>query len=201
MNSDKLKLLTAIISVAAAAATFILFAETNLNSSYVYLVAIAASAYAAAFSLVYSRTIERNRARKKQIFIIHAREDSEQAINLADHLKASGFNPWLDVQNIVPGQRWEKAVLHALEQSVVALFLSSENTVKADGYFSKEIQIVMESFGVSNEFDSPIIPVRLDDTELPQSLSGIQWLDLYGANSLEILEESLSAYLLERKSA
>ena len=59
----------------------------------------------------------------------------------------------------------------------------------------------MESFGVSNEFDSPIIPVRLDDTELPQSLSGIQWLDLYGANSLEILEESLSAYLLERKSA
>lgn len=196
MRSDQLKIFTGVVAALASAATFILFSDLDINKNISWAVATMASLYVAGFSLLFTRRLERRRAKEKRVFIIHAREDVDSALEIAHKLKEEGFNPWLDIIDILPGQRWEKAVQHALEESAIALFLSSENTTNSDGYFNKEIQYVMSSFRVRNELDSPVIPVRLDDSELPDELVGIQWID-YSPQGTDKLTHALQSFLLK----
>ena len=51
------------------------------------------------------------------IFISYAREDRDVARKLYNRLKQEGFNPWLDQENIVPGQDWEKEIRKAIKEA------------------------------------------------------------------------------------
>src|SRR5215212_3937937 len=72
-----------------------------------HLVAAALAAAAATISIVLSRRLGRAR-NKKRVFIIYALEDREVARRLTEQLAAEGFNPWLDIDELKPGQRWKK---------------------------------------------------------------------------------------------
>lgn len=47
-------------------------------------------------------------------FFSYCREDSDFALRLAGDLKEAGASVWLDQLDIVPGQRWDRAVEDAL---------------------------------------------------------------------------------------
>jgi hypothetical protein len=43
-----------------------------------------------------------------RVFICYAREDKEIAKKLYYDLKHSGIEPWIDMENLLPGQKWRK---------------------------------------------------------------------------------------------
>ena len=52
--------------------------------------------------------IRNNRAR---IFLAYAEEDRVVVRQLYAALQAAGFEPWMDVENLLPGQNWPRAIL------------------------------------------------------------------------------------------
>jgi hypothetical protein len=48
------------------------------------------------------------------VFISYAREDSGAAKRLQQDLKDAGLNPWLDKEEILPGQNWQNQIEHTI---------------------------------------------------------------------------------------
>jgi hypothetical protein len=52
-----------------------------------------------------------------QIFLSYAREDRQKVESLYQRLSDAGFRPWMDIKNILPGEKWQRSIQHALQQS------------------------------------------------------------------------------------
>lgn len=74
-----------------------------------------------------------------RVFISYAREDITYARKMFHDLARASYEPWLDCESLLPGQRWEPTIEQAIRESryFVAL-ISSRSSVKR-GYVQKEI--------------------------------------------------------------
>jgi hypothetical protein len=52
-----------------------------------------------------------------QIFLCYARQDEDAVRELYQRLSAAGFKPWMDQEDIHPGERWQASIDRAIEQS------------------------------------------------------------------------------------
>lgn len=199
MNNELIKKFTALVSIIAATFTFVAisleFKGAMFDKSYLLILTIIASASAAILSIVFTQRLEKKRLQEKWVFIIYSRKDKEAADSLAKTLSERGFRPWLDTQQILPGQRWEKAVLEGIEKSAVALFLVSKNTKSEKGFFEREVKAATDLLKAHSDLNSPVIPVRLDDVEVPKELAGVQWVNLYEESGTDFLLKGLEKSL------
>jgi len=188
-----MKKLSAILSLLSAAITLGIGVAGAMVWEGKFTAAIATAtglaALGALISLIWSRRVDRERAQQR-VFIVYAREDLETARDLAKQLESRGFNPWLDVDQVVPGQVWQSAVLNALEQSAAALVLVSKNLSKK-GFVQQELKTALDTLRDPEKDVSPIVPVRLDDTPVPEPLSKVQWVNLFEPDGLDRLESGL----------
>lgn len=115
-----------------------------------------------------------------QIFISYAREDQQVAKRLHADLRNSGVEPWLDVEDLLPGMRWQTALRSAIEESSYFIALMSTKSINKKGYVQKElcqaIEILLE-FPHGRVF---VIPARIEEcTPNHPTLNEIQWVDLF----------------------
>lgn len=196
MRFERKKELSAIISLlsvftAILASVATMFDLKGLPSQLEGMLAAAfAAAIAAAMSIVLSRKLARRR-QARHVFIVYARDDLETAKRLAKVMKDAGLNPWLDVEQLVPGQVWKKAVLKALEESSIALVIVSNNLQK-DGFVREELNAAMKLLQSRETDVVPIVPVRVDDSSVPEALAQIQWVDLREKDAEQQLLRGLS---------
>ncbi|MCP4106797.1 MAG: toll/interleukin-1 receptor domain-containing protein [Desulfobacteraceae bacterium] len=54
---------------------------------------------------------------KKKVFISYAREDIEIAERLYSNLKDAGLEPWMDKEDLLPGQEWDMTITKAIRES------------------------------------------------------------------------------------
>ncbi len=55
--------------------------------------------------------MERTKLRKQpQVFLAHAHEDKDQVLEVYQRLKAEGFKPWMDKEDLLPGQFWRDEI-------------------------------------------------------------------------------------------
>jgi hypothetical protein len=125
--------------------------------------------------------MEQETQKQLLIFLSHASEDNRQVHNLCKRLKDDGFNPWLDEERLLPGQDWNLEIEKALRASDAILLCFSELSVAKEGYIQREYKRAMRYLEEKPEGTIFIIPVRLDDCELPHFIREIQWVD-YPAN-------------------
>ena len=198
MRTEYLKYFSASITMFAAIITFFLFAEKTgfffLSEKWTILIGVVASAYAAFFSIFLSRRLKRKRERER-IFLIYSHKDKEAVRNISNKLKEMGYNPWLDEEEIVPGQNWQNTVLQGIENSALALYLSSKNTESSKGFMNSELKAARNLLRSSKESQSPIIPVFIEDSELPDELVGIHAVKLYEEKGYEQLDKGLKFFL------
>jgi hypothetical protein len=168
-------LISVMIAILASVATL---QEVNWLSSPLLTMSAAAivSAVAAMMSLVFSHELARRR-QARRIFIVYARDDLKTAKHLAALMNDAVLRPWLDVEQLVPGQLWKSAVLKALEESSVALVIVSNNLQKS-GFVREELNAAMKLLQSRETGIVPIVPVRVDDSSVPEELAQIQWVDL-----------------------
>jgi hypothetical protein len=111
------------------------------------------------------------------IFISHASEDNAAAKRLVKRLKEDGFDPWLDLDRLLPGQDWNFEIEKALHASGAILLCFSSVSVAKEGYIQREYKRAMKYLEEKPEGTIFVIPVRLDECELPFFIREIQYVD------------------------
>ena len=53
---------------------------------------------------------------KVKIFISYARVDAEPVAEIYRRLKAAGFDPWIDSEDMLPGVKWKDAIVKAVRE-------------------------------------------------------------------------------------
>ncbi|MCP4107089.1 MAG: toll/interleukin-1 receptor domain-containing protein [Desulfobacteraceae bacterium] len=114
-----------------------------------------------------------------KVFISYAREDYEIALKIYSDLKRSDVKPWLDQEDIYPGENWEKSTIKAIEDCNYFLALLSPNSVSKKGFFQKELKTAFDVAGKHPEGKIFIIPACIDYCLLPDMFQHIQYVNLF----------------------
>jgi hypothetical protein len=64
--------------------------------------------------------------------------------------------------------------------------------ISKKGFVQKEIQLALDVLQEREKNISPVIPVRLDDSKVPEMLSHIHWVDLFDQQGMARLMSGLS---------
>lgn len=113
------------------------------------------------------------------VFISYAREDRQRVIALGKVLRAHGLRTWIDIENIVPGERWEVAIESVLERADFVVICLSGNSVSKRSFAQREIKRTVRAEEQMLVDDIFLIPVRLESCELPVNLKDFQWVDAF----------------------
>jgi len=116
---------------------------------------------------------------KSKLFLSYAREDEEAVKKLYQRLARSGFKPWMDQKDILPGEQWKPAIQKAVREADFFLACLSNHSVNKRGFIQKEIRDALDAWQEKLESDVYLIPVRLEDCDTPDSLRSFQWVSLF----------------------
>jgi muconolactone delta-isomerase len=128
-----------------------------------------------------------------KVFICHSSGDKERVRTLYGKLKRDGFTPWLDQENILPGQEWDSEIRKAVRTSDVVVVCLSESSITKEGYVQKEIKLALDVAEEKPEGTIFLIPARFEDCQVPHRLVGWQWVDLFEARGYERVVAALRA--------
>jgi hypothetical protein len=129
--------------------------------------------------------------RRLLVFLCHSSADKPIARHLYSRLKADGFAPWLDVEDLIPGQDWQEeipAVVRACHAVVVCL---SRSSVTKEGYMQKEIRIALDTAEEKPPGTIFLIPARIEEVEVPVRLRTKQWVNLFNEDGYDRLLRAL----------
>lgn len=118
------------------------------------------------------------------IFLCYAREDFERVQALYELLKGLGLRPWLDKYNITCGELWQVAIERAVRSADFFIASFSNSSVRKTGFVQREYRLALDALAERPADSIFVIPVRLDDCDLPDlraagmRLTDIQWVDL-----------------------
>jgi hypothetical protein len=117
-----------------------------------------------------------------KIFISYAREDEESAKRLYEDLRNSELpiEPWIDKEEILPGQDWKREIRKAINESIVFIPVFSSTSVKKRGYVQVEVKYGIEVLKEIPPGEIFVIPVRLDPCDIPYNeLKQYHFQDLF----------------------
>ncbi len=97
----------------------------------------------------------------------------------------------------MPGEDWEVEIPKALFASDVILVCLSKNSVNKEGFVQKEITFALDKAMEKPEGTIFIIPVKLEDCEIPRRLTRYQWVDLSRAEGRKRLLMGLNKRVTE----
>ncbi|HEV3040732.1 MAG TPA: TIR domain-containing protein [Candidatus Angelobacter sp.] len=122
-----------------------------------------------------------------QIFLCHASEDKVRVRELYRKLRFDGLEPWLDTEDLIPGQEWDQAIRTAVRKSDVVLVCLSKHSTQKSGYVQKEIAQALDIAEEKPERTIFIIPVLLEDCVIPSRLNKWQAVSISNSEGYEKL--------------
>jgi hypothetical protein len=114
-----------------------------------------------------------------QIFLCYAQEDEEKVENLYQKLSDAGFKPWMAKKDILPGEMWKLSIQEAMRLSDFIVVCLSAISVSKRSFVQREIKDALDIWREKLESDIYLIPVRLENCEVPESLRDFQWVNLF----------------------
>ena len=137
-------------------------------------------------------------SKKVRIFICYAEEDFSHAYTIYEILKQEKYSPWIDRENILPGQDWDLEIEKAIRECNFFLACMSKNSVDKEGYVQKELKKGLEILDQKPTGTIYIIPVRLDECKVPPRFEKLHWCDFFQDRSVEKLLEAIKFGCKER---
>ncbi|HRJ59358.1 MAG TPA: TIR domain-containing protein, partial [Anaerolineales bacterium] len=123
------------------------------------------------------------------VFISYANEDKERVKELSRKLQDEGIATWVDEEQLLPGQVWELEIEKAIKQSGAVVLCLSKTSISKEGFVQKEYKRAIEYQQEKPEGTIFVIPVRLDDCEVPFFLKSLQYADF--PSGFDKLKQSL----------
>lgn len=137
---------------------------------------------------------------KPTIFISYSREDYESASMIYCHLKDAGYKPWMDKEDILPGDDWERKIQQMIRQSDFLIVCLSSNSISKRGYIQKEIKMALDTAKEIPPGSIYLIPVRLEECNIPDDLSQYHYVDLFKPGGLERIVLAIDVEWYQRNS-
>jgi hypothetical protein len=118
--------------------------------------------------------------RKVRVFLCHASQDKPAVREIYQRLLGEGWiDPWLDEDKLLPGQDWDLEIEKAVEAAHAVIVCLSNNSVTKEGYIQRELKFVLDVALEKPEGKVFVIPVRLDDCQVPRRIRSWQWIDIF----------------------
>jgi len=131
----------------------------------------------------------------KKIFICHANEDKNVAIEFYDKFIEEGFQPWLDKKSLLPGQNWQVEIPKEIKNTDYVLVLFSSNSVNKRGYVQKEYNLALDTLNEIPEGNIYVIPVKIDQCITPTKFEHLHWVNLFEEGAFEKILQSIKLTL------
>jgi len=117
---------------------------------------------------------------RPRVFLAYGEEDLAAVRRLASALRSRGFDPWVDKVKLLPGQNWPRAIENAIEATDFFIGCFSCSSVSKRGTFQGELRFALECARRMPLDEVFLIPVRLDECEVPPRIRrAIQYVDLF----------------------
>jgi CheY-like chemotaxis protein len=131
-----------------------------------------------------------------KVFLSYSRADETHAERLYKQLTEYGLDVWFDKESLLPGQSWEEEIRQEIQRSDYVILLLSKKSVGKRGFFQKEVRLALEVLDTIPIGHVYLLPIRIDECEVPARLTTIQYLDLFpqSNHSLEKLYKSIKLY-------
>lgn len=119
--------------------------------------------------------------RPLKVFLSYASQDKPSVRELSRRLVGEGWiETWQDEKNLLPGQDWRVKIEEAVEEADVVIIVLSQNSVTKEGHVQKELRYAREIALEKPEDTIFLIPLRLDECDVPRGLRFYQWVDYFG---------------------
>lgn len=133
-----------------------------------------------------------NQQRRLRVFLCHSSDDKPAVRDLYHRLQEDYIQPWLDEKELLPGQEWQEAISAAVRTSDVVLVCLSRLSVSKEGYLQREIREALRVEEEKPEGTIFIVPVRIEDVQIPQHLSKWQGANLFEKDGYRLLIAALN---------
>jgi hypothetical protein len=136
-------------------------------------------------------------AKLLKVFLCYVPSDTARIQDLCQRLRAAGFDPWIAVERLLPGDDWKVMIpemVRAVDLFLVCL--SREFNSKTD--FAH--RVVKHALGVAAEKPDGtkfIIPLRLEEVELPPTLEDWYPVNYFESTGWEKLLSALRKYAVQ----
>ena len=129
-----------------------------------------------------------------KVFLSYASQDRPAVQEIYDALKLENWiDPWLDKAKILPGQDWQMVIETAVDDADVAILCFSNQSVNKEGYVQREIRYAYNIALEKPEGTIFLIPLRLDECEIPRKLQYLQRVDYFDVEKTNAYADLLDA--------
>lgn len=132
------------------------------------------------------------------IFLCHASKDKNKVRELYRRLSKDGYAPWLDEENLLPGQEWAVEIPKVVKNSDIVIVCLSNRIETKTGYIQKELRIALDAADERPEGSIFIIPLRLEECSVPERLQRWHYVDYFEEHGYDKLVKGLN--FLERNT-
>ncbi|MEW6030867.1 MAG: toll/interleukin-1 receptor domain-containing protein [Chloroflexota bacterium] len=125
-------------------------------------------------------------------FLIYAHRDKKTVRDLYARLAGDGIEVWLDRERLLPGQDWQYEIRQAILKSDAVIVCLSPHFNRRKGYRHEELKIALEKVNWLPDNETFVIPVRLEECDMPESLRRLHRVDLFKAGGYKTLLKALA---------
>lgn len=129
--------------------------------------------------------------RPLRVFLCHSTSDKEAIRDLYRRLVADGIEPWLDEENILPGQDWHQEITKAIRNVDIVIVCFSNKSVNKTGYIQREIKYALDVADEQPAGAIFLIPLKLEECEIPDALRRWQYVNYFEGSGYERLMKAL----------
>ena len=112
--------------------------------------------------------------KQRHTFISYSRVNKQFALKLAKELKAAGFPIWLDLLDIPTGARWDDEIETALRECGIFMTILTPASIISEN--------AKDEIGYAIDHGKRILPVLLENCEVPLRLRRFQYVDFTSMN-------------------
>ena len=98
-----------------------------------------------------------------------------------------GVDIWFDETKLLPGDDWNYVINKELKETDIIIICLSRKSITKEGYVQKEIKRALDFAEEKPEGALFIIPLKLEECDVPSRLAQWQWLDYFHEAAIEKL--------------
>ena len=126
-----------------------------------------------------------------RVFLCHSAHDKAAVRDLYHRLRNDGVNPWLDEEDLIPGQDWHVEIETAVRSSAIVIVLMTSGSIAKSGFVNREIRFALDVADEQPEGSIFVIPAKLEQCELPTRLRRWHSVNLYEQTGYDKLLKAL----------
>ena len=131
---------------------------------------------------------------RQRVFIASSGNDDRVVKRIYAELRNSGFAPWLESYDVLPGKNYEKARRKAITGARVALAFFSRKSVNSRGSLQRNYQKVIDDLSDAESKGMFVIPVKIDDCEMIYQYRDVECVSLLEAGGMEKIIKVLNSF-------